>query len=331
MTTLVVTIPAFNEENTIAKVIREIPRNIVDDVKILVVDDGSNDRTAEIAYEAGADLVISHVHNLGLAASYRDSLDVATQEMDADIIVNIDADGQYEPKEIPKLIQPILDHRADIVLGSRFQGYIEDMKWSKKFGNRMATRIVSHAAGQKFSDCQTGFRALTREAAFRMNLFSQFTYTQESLVNAVHHNLRVVEVPVSFYKRQDTSNRLFGSVWNYAKRGGATLIRTYLYHKPLRFFLYIGAVVFGVGLLLGMRVLIHYITTTRVTPYLPTSVLATLLMIVGFQVIIFGLMGDMMRINQNLHEEILYRIKKQDSKRSQEENGNYIKTVEMNK
>ncbi|MBD3228448.1 MAG: glycosyltransferase, partial [Candidatus Lokiarchaeota archaeon] len=304
-------IPAYNEQGTIAEVIKKIPRDATDDVKVIVVDDGSIDNSAEVAYKAGADMVVSHVQNLGLAATYRDSLEVATEQLNAEIIVNIDADGQYEPNEIPRLIQPILDHKADIVLGSRFEGHIEQMKWSKKAGNRLATRIVSRAAGQKFSDCQTGFRALSREAAFRMNVFSNFTYTQESLVNAIHHNMKVVEIPVTFYKRQDDFNRLFGSVWNYAKRGGATLIRTYLYYKPLRFFLYIGVLTLIGGLILGLRVLIHYLTTTQVTPYLPTAVLASLLTIVGFQVILFGLIGDMIRINQNLHEEILYRIKKE--------------------
>ena len=313
MTRLVVTIPAYNEESSIAKVIQNIPRDCCEEVKVLVVDDGSTDNTAQVAYEAGADMVISHVQNLGLAASYRDSLEVSTEQLHADIVVNIDADGQYEPKEIPKLVKPILDHQADIVLGSRFKGTIEDMKWSKKAGNRLATRIVSRAAGQKFSDCQTGYRALSREAAFRMNVFSNFTYTQESLVNAIHHNMKIVEVPVMFYKREDETNRLFGSVWNYAKRGGATLIRTYLYYKPLRFFLYLGSIVFLIGILLGLRVLIHYITTSWVSPYLPTAVLSSLCIIVGFIVIIFGLIGDMIRINQNLHEEILYRLKKSNA------------------
>lgn len=312
MVRVVVTIPAFNEAESIGNVIKSIPRNIADDVKILVLDDGSTDNTSDVAYEAGADLVVSHIHNLGLAATYRDSLEVATEEMDADILVNIDADGQYEPKEIKKLIEPILNHKADIVLGSRFTGYIEKMKWSKKIGNKVATKIVSSAAGQKFSDCQTGFRAITRDVAMRINVTSDFTYTQESLVNAVHHNLKVVEVPVKFYKREDRKNRLFGSVWNYAKRGGSTLIRTYIYHKPLRFFLYIGAVVFTIGILLGLRVMVHYVTTGWVTPFLPTAVLATLVTIIGFQIIIFGLLADMIRSNQNLHEEMLYRIKKQN-------------------
>lgn len=313
MTRLVVTIPAYNEAKTIGKVIRAIPRDCCDDVKILVLDDGSRDNTANAAYDAGADLVVSHIQNLGLAATYRDSLKVATEEMDADILVNIDADGQYEPKEISKLIKPVIDRKADIVLGSRFAGYIEQMKFSKKIGNKIATKVVSRVAGQKFSDCQTGFRAITRDVAMRINVTNDFTYTQESLVNAVYQNLKVVELPVTFYKREGQS-RLFPSIWRYAKRSGSALIRTYVYHKPLRFFMYLGSLIFFAGFLLASRVLIHYMLKGVVTPYLPTAVLSVLCLIVGVQIIIMGFVGDMIRTNQNIHEEILYRMKKNGKK-----------------
>ncbi len=312
---LVVTIPAFNEENSIGDVIKNIPRDCCDDVKIVVIDDGSNDNTSLVAQKAGADFVIKHSNNLGLAKTYRDLIDVGL-DLDADILLNIDADGQYEPKEISKLIHPILNNEADIVLGSRFAGKIEQMPISKKIGNKIATKVTSRVAGQNFSDCQTGFRALNKEAALRMNTVSDFTYTQESLVEAVYNNLKICEVPVNFYKREGES-RLFPNVFNYAKRAGTTLIKTYIYHKPLKFFLYVGMIVLLIGFVLGMRVLIHYLTTTVVTPYLPTAVLSTLCCIVGFQIIIFGLLGDMLRRNQNLHEEILYRLKKNESNNRQ--------------
>lgn len=279
-----------------------------DDVKILVLDDGSMDKTVQVAKEAGADKILSHVHNLGLAITFRDALDEAL-DMGADVIVNIDADGQYDPAEITKLVQPVISNDADIVLGSRFDGYIEEMSMSKKLGNKVATKFASRAAGKHFSDAQTGFRAFSKDAAMRLNIMGDFTYTQETLVQAVNKNLRICEVPVNFYKREDES-RLFPSVWSYAKRGGSTLIRSYLYHKPLKTFLLIGSLVFAVGFILGLRVLIHYLTTSMVTPLLPTSVLSVLLLIVGFQVIILGLIGDLIRRNQNVQEEILYRLKK---------------------
>lgn len=279
-----------------------------DDVKILVLDDGSMDKTVQVAKEAGADKILSHVHNLGLAITFRDALDEAL-DMGADVIVNIDADGQYDPAEITKLVQPVISNDADIVLGSRFDGYIEEMSMSKKLGNKVATKFASRAAGKHFNDAQTGFRAFSKDAAMRLNIMGDFTYTQETLVQAVNKNLRICEVPVNFYKREGES-RLFPSVWSYAKRGGSTLIRSYLYHKPLKTFLLIGSLVFAVGFILGLRVLIHYWTTSMVTPLLPTSVLSVLLLIVGFQVIILGLIGDLIRRNQNVQEEILYRLKK---------------------
>ena len=314
ITRLVVTIPAYNEEKTIADVIKKIPRdlNSCDEVKVLVLDDGSMDGTVQAAKDAGADKILSHVHNLGLAITFRDALDGAL-DMGADIIVNIDADGQYDPAEISKLIAPVVEDKADLVLGSRFDGYIEEMPLSKKLGNRVATKVASRAAGKQFSDAQTGFRAFSRDAAMRLNIMSDFTYTQETLVQAVNKNLRISEVPVNFYKREGES-RLFPNVWNYAKRGLSTLIRTYLYHKPLKTFLLIGSLVFAVGLILGLRVLLHYMATSMVTPLLPTSVLSVLLLIVGFQVIILGLIGDLIRRNQNVQEEILYRLKKNSGK-----------------
>ena len=167
---------------------------------------------------------------------------------------------------------------------------------------------------QQENDAQTGFRAFSKDAAMRLNIIGDFTYTQETLVQAVNKNLRICEVPVSFYKREGES-RLFPSVWNYAKRGGSTLIRSYLYHKPLKTFLLIGSLVFAIGFILALRVLIHYMHTSMVTPLLPTSVLSVLLLIVGFQVIILGLIGDLIHRNQNVQEEILYRIKKTGSNR----------------
>ena len=243
-----------------------------------------------------------------MAIAFRDALDEAI-DMGADVIVNIDADGQYDCAEISKLVQPVINDDADLVLGSRFDGYIEEMPLSKKLGNQVATKFVNRAAGKHFSDAQTGFRAISKDAAMRLNIMGDFTYTQETLVQAVNKNLRICEVPVNFYKREGES-RLFPSVWSYAKRGGSTLIRSYLYHKPLKTFLMIGSLVFALGFILGLRVLIHYLTTSMVTPLLPTSVLSVLLLIVGFQVIILGLIGDLIHRNQNVQEEILYRLKK---------------------
>jgi glycosyltransferase involved in cell wall biosynthesis len=303
---IAVTIPALNEEATIARVIEEIPKDI-GDVRVIVVDDGSTDQTAEVARKAGAK-VITFKENRGLAMAFKEGMDVAIEE-GADVIVNIDADFQYDPKEIPKLIQPILDGEADIVLGSRFRGWIEEMPLSKRVGNKIATIITSWVSGCKISDAQTGFRAFSREAALQLNVLSDYTYVQETIIQAVQKKLRIAEVPCTFRKREGKS-RLIPSIFSYAKRAGLTILRTYLYYKPLRTFSYIGGIIFIAGLLVGVRVLLHFLLTGHVSPYYPSAILTAVLMIIGFQIIMLGLLADVMDRNRRLQEEILYRLKR---------------------
>jgi len=306
---LVVTIPAFNEEKTIGKVIREIPKKIpgIKKIEVVVIDDGSSDKTAEQAKKAGA-IVVKHAGNRGLAKAFRTGLDTALSR-GADIIVNTDADFQYNQKQIPKLVKPVLQGKADMVLGSRFRGWIEEMSAGKRWGNILATKVVRFVSGLDVSDAQPGFRAFSREAALRMNISSDFTYTQESLLIAAEHRLRVSEVPVDFRKRADES-RLFGSVWNYAKRAGMTLLINYLNYHPLRIFLSVALILIVAGLLAGLRVLLHYFATGAVEPYFPTAILSTLLLIIGVLVLIIGLVAEMVRHSRRIQEEILYEAKK---------------------
>ncbi|MCX6802572.1 MAG: glycosyltransferase family 2 protein [Candidatus Diapherotrites archaeon] len=306
---LAITIPAFNEEKTIAKVIGEIPRRIegIKEIEIIVIDDGSTDNTGKIAEKCGA-AVVRHSGNRGLAKAFRTGLDAAL-ESGAGIIVNTDADFQYNQKQIPLLVKPILDGNAEIVLGSRFKGWIEEMPFSKKFGNILATKIVNFVSGLRVSDAQTGFRAFSREAALRMNISSDFTYTQESLLIAQEYKLKIAEVPVDFRKREGKS-RLFGSIWGYAKRAGITLLIAYLNYHPLKFFLSLGGLFVLGGLAAGTRVLLHFLETGMVQPYLPTALLASLLLILGFEVIIIGLVAEMVKFSRKAQDEILYFIKK---------------------
>jgi len=306
---LVVTIPAYNEEKTIAKVIKEIPKKIqgINSIEIIVIDDGSTDNTAKIAEEAGA-IVLKHHGNRGLAAAFKTGLDAAL-ERGADIIVNTDADFQYNQKQIPELIKPILEKKADIVLGSRFKGWIEEMPLSKRLGNKLVTKVVSFVSGYRISDAQTGFRAFTREAALRMNILSDYTYTQETLLIAAEYKFKVAEVPVEFRKRADRS-RLISSIWGYAKKVALTILLAYISYHPLKFFLSIGGVLILAGLLAGLRVLFHYLATGLVGPYLPTALLSALLLILGFEVVIIGLVAEIVKFNRKVEEEILYRLKK---------------------
>ncbi len=309
---LAVMIPAYNEEKTIGKVISEIPREItqIDEIIVIVIDDGSTDNTRKMAFEAGVDKVISFKQNKGLAFTFKKGLDVAL-ELNSDIIVNIDADGQYDGKEITALIKPILDNRAEIVLGSRFKGWIEYMPLQKRVGNSLATKVTNLLSGLKFSDTQTGFRAFSKEAALRINVMSNYTYVQETIIQAIDKRLKIVEVPVHFRRRKGKS-RLISNIFSYSKRAGLTILKTYRDYKPLRTFLLIGGFVMLIGLVFGLRVLIHYLNTGLVTPYLPSAILTAVLLIVGFQVVTLALIADMIGNNRKVQEEILYLLKKKN-------------------
>ncbi len=309
---LVVTIPAYNEERTLGKVIREIPRKIdkIDEVKVVVIDDGSIDDTRKVAFRAGADKVISFKQNRGLAQAFKMGLNVALQ-MNSDIIVNIDADGQYDGAEISKLINPILNSEADIVLGFRFKEWIEDMSLQKKVGNYLATKVTNLLSGLKISDAQTGFRAFSKEAALKINVISNYTYVQETIMQAVNKQLKIVEVPVHFRRRKGKS-RLISNIFSYSMRAGITIVKTYRDYKPLRTFLLIGGFFIIIGLVFGLRVLIQYLNTSMITPYIPSVVLIAILLIVGFQVVTLALIADMIGNNRKVQEEILYILKKRN-------------------
>jgi glycosyltransferase involved in cell wall biosynthesis len=307
---LVVTIPAFNEENTLWKVIEEIPRTIlgIDEVEILIINDGSTDRTLDIAIQAGADKILSHKRNMGLAKTFRDGLDTAL-EMGADIIVNTDADFQYNGNEIPKLVEPIINGRADIVIGDRQIDLLDHMPRGNVWGNKLATRVTRWATGLPINDAQTGFRAFSRESALRMNLTGDFTYTQETLIQAANKHLKIEQIPVEFRRREGNS-RLISSIFRYARSAGITIFRSFGAYHPFVVFSSIGVLCILLGLVFGFKVIIHFLITGMVTPYLPSALLTTVLIIVGCLAILFGLLADMIRTQRMLSEEILYRLKK---------------------
>lgn len=306
---LVVTIPAFNEEKTIANVIEEIPKKIdgIDKIEVLVIDDGSVDLTSRKAKKAGAK-VIRNPKNSGLAFTFSRGIEHAL-EMGADIIANTDADMQYNQTQIPLLIKPILEGNAGLVLGSRFAGRIEYMPAHKKLGNQILSKIMSFLTGFQLTDSQTGFRAFSREAALRINLFSDYTYTQETILEANEKKFLIAEVPVDFRKRADSS-RLISNIFVYAKKVGFTIIQTYLNYKPFKVFFAGGIALSAIGLLFGARVLIHYAKTGAVSPYLPSAVLSALLLIFGFQMIIVGAIAELIKRNRKVQEEILYLQRK---------------------
>jgi glycosyltransferase involved in cell wall biosynthesis len=308
---LVVTIPAYNEEETIGRVIAEIPKQVkgVDRVEVLVIDDGSIDGTVEQARRAGADRIVSHKANQGLGVAFKTGLDSAL-EMGADIIVNIDADGQHNATEIPKLIRPILENKADMVLGWRDLTNQSFMPRGKKIGNKLATWVIRKLTGLPIKDAQTGFRAFSAEAALRLNLSGKYTYVQETLIQAGYKGLKIEQVPIEFRERRGES-RLISSLASYALKSGGLILRTYRDYRPLRLFTFVGSFLILIGLAFGIRVVIHFARTGMVSPYIPSSIAATLLIITGLLAVIFGLFADMFKSQRLLEEEILYRLKKE--------------------
>ena len=310
---LVVLIPAFNEEKTIGKVIQEIPKDIegIDEIKILVVDDGSTDNTAEIAKKAGADYILKHKQNLGLAVAFRDGLEKALK-LGGDIIVNTDADFQYNQKEIPKLIKPILEGKTEIVLTDRQVLKLDHMPFSKKYGNLLATFVTRIISGYPVKDAQSGFRAFSKEAAVRLNVLGDYTYVQEVIIQAVFKKLRIVQIVCEFRKRAgDGQSRLISSLGNYAKRAGSIIIRTYIRYKPLKFFLTLGILVMIPGFALCSRFLIPYFVGQG-GQHLQSLILGTMLLIMGFQIIVMALIADTINANRIIEEEILYKLKKKE-------------------
>lgn len=308
---LIVQIPCLNEEMTLPIAINAIPRQIagIDKVEILVIDDGSNDRTSQVARECGADHIIRLKVNQGLARGFMVGLQTSVH-LGADIIVNTDADNQYEGGDIPKLIQPILDGKADIVIGDREVESIKHFSTSKKFLQKLGSWVVRVASDTHIPDAASGFRAYSREAALRTNIVSGYTYTLESIIQAGHNKLAVTHIPVrtNLVLRE---SRLISSVRSYIIRSASTIVRTYAMYRPLIFFSTIGIIVFLAGLLLSVRYL-YYFLMGQGAGHIQSLILAAILMMLGFQTIVIGLISDLIAANRRLNEEAVYRLRKMD-------------------
>ncbi|EKD49863.1 MAG: glycosyl transferase family 2 [uncultured bacterium] len=308
---LLVQIPAYNEEQDIAEVIKEIPRQIpgVDSVEVLVVSDGSSDKTVEVAKKAGADYIIDRKINRKLAKTFKEALEKSL-EIGADIVVNTDGDNHYDQTKIPKLIQPILDGIADVTIGSRNITELKHMPISKRYGNLMGSYVVCKLAGIPTLDASTGFRAYTRDAALRLNVLSDHTYTHETFFQMVDQKLRILEVPISA-RDVNRASRLIKSVFGHVKRSMAVILTTLLLYKPLKVFLTVGAIFFAVGAALAVRFLYLYFTTSG-EGHVQSLILSALLMILGFQIGVIGLVASAVGWNRKIIEEVLYWVKKKD-------------------
>ena len=302
-----VMIPAYNEEFAIEKVIKEI-KQASKNYKILVIDDGSRDNTYNIAKKCGANYVIRNKKNLGLAQSFKRGLEECLK-LKADIIVNIDADSQYNALEIPKLIQPILDGKADIILTDRKILGLNHMPFGKKYGNLISTYATRLVSGFKVRDAQSGFRAFSREAALRLNVLSDYTYVQETIIQAVDKKLKILQMPCEFRARQGKS-RLISSLFSYAKKAGLTIIRSFVRYKPLRALLTLSLFPLILGFLLGARFLYFFLMGDK--GHVQSLILAAILLIIGFQIIVLAFIADTIGANRKVNEELLYLQKKRE-------------------
>ena len=310
MMRLVVLIPAYNEESTIGNVIAAIPKSIpyIAEISVVVINDGSTDGTEKTARDAGA-IVYSFEKNNGLARAVSFGFSKCL-ELKADIMVTLDADDQYDPAQIPVILKPIIDSKADIVLGDRQVHRLEHMPLQKRIGNRLVSKTVSRIMGKRINDAQTGFRAFNRYAIAKLHIFSSYTYTQETLLQASFKGLTIVEVPVVFRKRQAGKSKLVSSIFMYAVETVSLIISTVIFYKSARFFGIIAAILFAFGIWLSVFLLVHFGETGQIRPHYPTMALASLFLITASISSLMIVISSILSRQSVLQEEILYRLRK---------------------
>ena len=314
---LIIQIPCFNEAEVLAHTLSLLPRRLqgIDCIEILVIDDCSEDNTAAVASAAGADHVIRLPHHAGLAGAYTAGLDEALQR-GADIILNTDADNQYCAEDIPLLLAPVLQGQAEMVIGDRGVASIQSFSPLKRRLQTLGSQVVSRAAGLDIPDATSGFRALTRNAALRTMVLSRYSYTLETLIQAGDQRTRVASVPIRTNPPTRPS-RLMRGIRQYLQNSGVTILRSYTLYRPLRVFLYLGTILLLLGLVLILRY-IYFVATGTGAGHVQSLIVAAVLLIVGFQTWLIGLIADLISFNRKILEELLYRTRKADADRGHE-------------
>ncbi len=305
---LIIQIPCFNEAATLPATLADLPRRVpgFDEVEWLVIDDGSADETRRVARDHGVDHVVGHTSNQGLARAFMTGLDACLQR-GADVIVNTDADNQYRAAGIPALVAPVLDGSADIVVGERPIRIIRHFSPVKKALQKLGSWAVRMASKTAIPDAPSGFRAISRAAAQRLVVFSDYTYTLETIIQAGHKNIAITSVPVEVNEELRPS-RLVTSVRSYVTRSIVTIVRVFIIYRPFRFFTTLAAVCFLAGFAIGVRFMVFYLSGDG-SGHVQSLLLATLLMGAGFQLFVVAFVADLLAANRKLLEELLYRAR----------------------
>ncbi|WP_020160940.1 MULTISPECIES: glycosyltransferase family 2 protein [Methylobacter] len=306
---LIVQIPCYNEEHTLPGTIADIPRQIdgIDQVELMIIDDGSTDRTVEAAAELGIDHIIINKKNLGLARTFRKGLDECLKR-GADIIVNTDGDNQYYGGDIPKLVEPIVQAKADIVVGDRQTSTIPHFSPFKKLLQRVGSATVRRLSGTDVTDTVSGFRAFSREAAIRINIVSPFSYTIENIIQAGKKHMAIASVPIRTNPKTRES-RLFKSIPKFIERQLSSMLRMYLMYQPLRFFAYIAIALTFIGLIPITRFLIYYFMGDG-SGHIQSLILGSVLLLIGFVTFVMAILADLINFNRQLLEMTLEKVRR---------------------
>jgi glycosyltransferase involved in cell wall biosynthesis len=306
---LIVQIPCYNEAESLADTIRALPRQLpgIDEIEHLVIDDGSQDHTAQVAADLGVRHIVRFTHHLGLAAAFTAGLESCLR-YGADLIVNTDADNQYHAGDIQALIAPILEGRADLVIGDRGVAQQTNFPPSKRFLQRIGSWLIARASGIQTPDATSGFRALSREAALRTIVLSEYTYTLETLIQAGASHMAVAYVPVRT-NPQKRPSRLMRGIPHYLANSAQTIVRAYTMYRPLRVFTLLGSILMLGGVVLSIRFLYYYLIG-RGSGHVQSVILAAVMLIIGFQTLLIGLLADLISSQRKISEELLYRMRR---------------------
>lgn len=313
---LIIQIPCFNEAETLEVTLNDLPKHIdgIDEIEYLIIDDGSHDNTAEVAKKWGVHYVVRFRRNKGLAKGFMAGLDACLKN-GADIIVNTDADNQYCGADIETLVRPILDKKAHIVIGERPIDNTEHFTPLKKKLQHFGSWVVRKASKTTIPDAPSGFRAYSREAAMRINVINDYTYTLETIVQSGREKMAVMSVPIRTNPELRES-RLFHSMWGYIKKSMLTIVRTYLMYRPLYFFFMLGSILALVGVGFFVRYFVFFCSGEG-GGHLQSLILASTLLIVGFQTIVVGLLGDVISANRKILQDVQYHVRKMDYSRQE--------------